>query len=88
MTKEEGGHRTPFVDNYCPQVFVRTIDVTVSLTHPEGTEDPNDKYVMPGDNVEMQYELTRDVALKDGQRFTIHEDDKTVGTGAITKVIE
>ncbi len=69
MTKEDGGHRTPFVDNYCPQVFVRTIDVTVSLTHPEGTEDPNDKYVMPGDNVEMQYELTRDVALEDGQRF-------------------
>ncbi|KAG1137193.1 hypothetical protein G6F37_011407 [Rhizopus arrhizus] len=79
MTKEEGGHRTPFVNNYCPQVFVRTTDVTVNLTHPEGTEDPNDKYVMPGDNVEMQCELTRDVALEDG---------KTVGTGVITKIIE
>ncbi|KAI9483297.1 MAG: hypothetical protein EXX96DRAFT_479331, partial [Benjaminiella poitrasii] len=53
-----------------------------------GTEDPNDKFVMPGDKVEMQCELTRDVAFEDGQCFTFHEDGKTVGTGVVTKVIE
>ncbi|KAG1492363.1 hypothetical protein G6F48_010650 [Rhizopus delemar] len=88
LTKEEGGHRTPFVNNYCPQIFVHTTNVTVSLTHPEGAEDPDDKFVMPGDNVEMQCELTHDVALEDGQHFTIHEGGKTVGTGVVTKIIE
>lgn len=88
LTKEEGGRHTPFVNNYRPQMFVRTTDVTVSLTHPEGTEDPDDKLIMPGDNVEMQCELVHDVALEDGQRFTIREGGKTVGTGVVTKVIE
>jgi elongation factor Tu len=88
LTKEEGGRHTPFVNNYRPQMFVRTTDVTVSLTHPEGTEDPDDKLIMPGDNVEMACELVHDVALEDGQRFTIREGGKTVGTGVVTKVIE
>ncbi|CAO3695868.1 unnamed protein product [Rhizopus stolonifer] len=88
LTKEEGGRHTPFVNNYRPQMFVRTTDVTVSLTHPEGTEDPEDKLIMPGDNVEMQCELVHDVALEEGQRFTIREGGKTVGTGIVTKVME
>ncbi|EIE85574.1 hypothetical protein RO3G_10284 [Rhizopus delemar RA 99-880] len=58
------------------------------LTHPEGIEDPDDKFVMPGDNVEMQCELTHDVAPEDSQSFIIHEGDKTVGTGVVNKVIE
>ncbi|KAI8093224.1 elongation factor Tu [Halteromyces radiatus] len=86
LTKDEGGRHTPFVNNYRPQMFVRTTDVTVSLTHPEGTEDPEDKLIMPGDNVEMQCELVHDVALEEGQRFTIREGGKTVGTGVVTKV--
>ncbi|KAG1164683.1 hypothetical protein G6F37_000072 [Rhizopus arrhizus] len=88
LTKEEGGRHTPFVNNYRPQMFIRTTDVTVSLTHPEGTEDPDDKLIMPGDNVEMQCELIHDVALEEGQRFTIREGGKTVGTGIVTKVQE
>ncbi|CAO3645237.1 unnamed protein product [Cunninghamella blakesleeana] len=88
LTKEEGGRHTPFVNNYRPQMFVRTTDVTVSLTHPEGTESPDDKLVMPGDNVEMQCELVHDVAIEEGQRFTIREGGKTVGTGVVTKLQE
>ncbi|CDH52927.1 elongation factor tu [Lichtheimia corymbifera JMRC:FSU:9682] len=88
LTKEEGGRHTPFVNNYRPQMFVRTTDVTVSLTHPEGTEDPDDKLIMPGDNVELQCELIHDVALEEGQRFTVREGGKTVGTGVVTKIIE
>ncbi|KAI9306429.1 elongation factor Tu [Cunninghamella echinulata] len=88
LTKDEGGRHTPFVNNYRPQMFVRTTDVTVSLTHPEGTEDPEDKLIMPGDNVEMQCELTHDIAIEDQQRFTIREGGKTVGTGVVTKILE
>ncbi|KAI9275949.1 elongation factor Tu [Phascolomyces articulosus] len=88
LTKEEGGRHTPFVNNYRPQMFVRTTDVTVSLTHPEGTEDPDDKLIMPGDNVELQCELIHDIALEEGQRFTVREGGKTVGTGVVTSIIE
>ncbi|ORY99264.1 elongation factor Tu [Syncephalastrum racemosum] len=88
LTKEEGGRHTPFVNNYRPQMFVRTTDVTVSLTHPEGTENPDEKLIMPGDNVEMQCELIHDVALEEGQRFTVREGGKTVGTGVVTTILE
>ncbi|KAI9476332.1 MAG: elongation factor Tu [Benjaminiella poitrasii] len=88
LTKEEGGRHTPFVNNYRPQMFVRTTDVTVSLTHPKSVENPDEKLIMPGDNVEMECELIHDVALEDGQRFTIREGGKTVGTGVVTKVLE
>lgn len=88
LTKEEGGRHTPFVNNYRPQMFVRTTDVTVSLQHPEGTENPEEKLIMPGDNVELQCELVHDVALEEGQRFTIREGGKTVGTGIVTKILE
>ncbi|KAI8072453.1 elongation factor Tu [Gongronella butleri] len=88
LTKDEGGRHTPFVNNYRPQMFIRTTDVTVSLSHPEGTEDADNKLVMPGDNVEMACELVHDIALEEGQRFTVREGGKTVGTGIVTKIVE
>ncbi|OZJ03227.1 Elongation factor Tu, mitochondrial [Bifiguratus adelaidae] len=88
LTKDEGGRHTPFVDNYRPQMFVRTTDVTVTLRHPEGTENPEEKMIMPGDNVELEGELVHDIALEEGQRFTIREGGKTVGTGVITQIKE
>ncbi|KAJ9082042.1 translation elongation factor Tu [Entomophthora muscae] len=86
LTKEEGGRHTPFVNNYRPQLFVRTTDVTAILRHPEGTPDAEDKMVMPGDNVEMDIELLHDIAIEAGLRFTIREGGKTVGTGVVTKI--
>ncbi|ORZ31859.1 tuf protein [Catenaria anguillulae PL171] len=84
LTKDEGGRHTPFTDNYRPQVFVRTCDVTATLKHPEDPEH----MVMPGDNVTLSVELVSDIALEEGQRFTIREGGKTVGTGVVTKIIE
>jgi elongation factor Tu len=83
LTKEEGGRHTPFVDNYKPQLYIRTTDVTAILRHPveEGQEPDPDKMVMPGDNVELDIELVHDVAVEEGMRFTIREGGKTVGTG-------
>ena len=77
MTKDEGGRYTPFMSNYRPQCFLRTADVTVALTWPEGVEDANEKMVMPGDNVEMVCSLVHDVALEVGSRFTLREANKT-----------
>ncbi|CCJ29008.1 unnamed protein product [Pneumocystis jirovecii] len=88
LTKEEGGRKTGFVNYYRPQMFARTSDVTVVLTHPEGTEDADSKMVMPGDNVELVCELIHDIALEEGMRFTIREGGKTVGTAIITKILE
>ncbi|CAM0139828.1 translation elongation factor Tu [Umbelopsis sp. WA50703] len=88
LTKEEGGRHTPFVDNYRPQMFVRTTDVTVTLKHPAGTENPEEKMIMPGDNVTMECELVHDIALEEGQRFTVREGGKTVGTGVISRIME
>lgn len=84
LTKEEGGRYTPFSNHYRPQLFIRTADVTVSLTHPEGTEE--DKMVMPGDNVELNGELVHEIALEVGSRFTLREGGRTVGTGIVTKI--
>ncbi|KDN39453.1 translation elongation factor Tu [Tilletiaria anomala UBC 951] len=86
LTKEEGGRYTPFTNNYRPQLFIRTSDVTVSLTHPPGTPDADEKMVMPGDNVELCGELVHDIALEVGSRFTLREGGKTVGTGVITTI--
>lgn len=86
LTKEEGGRSTPFQNNYRPQLFVRTSDVTVSLTHPDAA-DADEKLVMPGDNVTLLGELVHDVALEEGSRFTLREGGKTVGTGLITKLL-
>ncbi|KAJ1720109.1 translation elongation factor Tu [Coemansia erecta] len=90
LTKEEGGRHTPFSDNYRPQLFVRTCDVTAILTHKRGPngEDPENMLVMPGDNITMQCELLSEIAIEEGMRFTIREGGRTVGTGVVTELIE
>ncbi len=82
LTKEEGGRHTPFFNNYRPQFYVRTTDVTGSVQLLEGTE-----MVMPGDNVKVNIELIAPIALEDGTRFAIREGGRTVGAGVVTKVI-
>lgn len=82
LTKEEGGRHTPFFNNYRPQFYVRTTDVTGSITLPEGTE-----MVVPGDNLKINVELINPVALEEGTRFAIREGGKTVGSGVVTKII-
>ena len=83
LKKEEGGRHTPFFKGYKPQFYIRTTDVTGSVTLPEGTE-----MVMPGDTVKLSVELTVPVALEDQQRFAIREGGKTVGAGVVTAVTE
>ncbi len=83
LTKEEGGRHTPFFNNYRPQFYVRTTDVTGSITLPEGTE-----MVMPGDNVKITVALIAPVALEDGTRFAIREGGRTVGAGVVSKIIK
>ncbi|MBD3807617.1 MAG: elongation factor Tu, partial [Epsilonproteobacteria bacterium] len=82
LTKEEGGRHTPFFNNYRPQFYVRTTDVTGSVQLQEGTE-----MVMPGDNVKINVELISPIALEDGTRFAIREGGRTVGAGVVTKII-
>ncbi|KAF8898668.1 elongation factor Tu [Infundibulicybe gibba] len=88
LTKDEGGRYTPFMSNYRPQLFLRTADITVSLTFPDGTPDAAEKMVMPGDNVEMVCDLHFDVAAEVGSRFTLREGGRTIGTGIVTKVLD
>ncbi len=83
LSKEEGGRHTPFFNNYRPQFYVRTTDVTGSITLPEGTE-----MVMPGDNVKINVELITPVALDEGTRFAIREGGRTVGAGVVSKIIK
>ena len=83
LKKEEGGRHTPFMDNYRPQFYFRTTDVTGVIKLPEGTE-----MVMPGDNVDMTVELIQPVAMDEGLRFAIREGSRTVGAGRVTKVVE
>ena len=83
LTKDEGGRHTPFFNGYRPQFYLRTTDVTGVATLPEGVE-----MVMPGDNVEMVVELITPVALEKGLRFAIREGGRTVGSGAVTEIIE
>jgi elongation factor Tu len=83
LGKEEGGRHTPFFPGYRPQFYIRTTDVTGTITLPEGTE-----MVMPGDNVQMGVELITPVAIEDGLRFAIREGGRTVGAGAVTKITE
>jgi elongation factor Tu len=83
LTKEEGGRHTPFFNNYRPQFYVRTTDVTGSITLQEGTE-----MVMPGDNVKINVELINPVALELGTKFAIREGGRTVGAGVVTAIIE
>ena len=81
LAKEEGGRHTPFFSGYRPQFFVRTTDVTGSITLAEGTE-----MVMPGDNVEMGVQLGTPVAIEEGLRFAIREGGRTVGAGVVTSI--
>jgi len=83
LTKEEGGRHTPFFNNYRPQFYVRTTDVTGTITLPEGVE-----MVMPGDNVKINVELIAPIALEEGTRFAIREGGRTVGAGVVSKIIE
>ncbi len=83
LSKDEGGRHTPFFNNYRPQFFFRTTDVTGTIFLPEGTE-----MCMPGDNVEMSVELITPIAIEKGLRFAIREGGRTVGSGAVTEIIE
>jgi elongation factor Tu len=81
LSKEEGGRHTPFFNNYRPQFYVRTTDVTGSITLPEGTE-----MVMPGDNVKITVELINPIAMEVGTRFAIREGGRTVGAGVVSSI--
>jgi elongation factor Tu len=83
LTKEEGGRHTPFFNNYRPQFYFRTTDVTGFVTLPEGTE-----MVMPGDNVTMDVELITPIAMEEKLRFAIREGGRTVGAGVVAKIVE
>ncbi len=83
LSKEEGGRHTPFFNNYRPQFYFRTTDVTGVITLPEGVE-----MCMPGDNVEMSVELITPIAIEKGLRFAIREGGRTVGSGAVTEVAD
>jgi len=82
LKKEEGGRHTPFVNGYKPQFYIRTTDVTGEVTLPEGSE-----MVMPGDTMNIKVKLIAPIALEEKQRFAIREGGKTVGAGAVTKII-
>jgi elongation factor Tu len=83
LSKDEGGRHTPFFDNYRPQFYFRTTDVTGVVTLPSGTE-----MVMPGDNTEMTIALIQSIAMDEGLRFAIREGGRTVGAGRVTKILK
>ncbi len=83
LSKDEGGRHTPFFNNYRPQFYFRTTDVTGAITMPEGVE-----MVMPGDNIQMTVKLICPIAMEDGLRFAIREGGRTVGAGVVAKIIE
>ena len=83
LTKEEGGRHKPFFNNYRPQFYFRTTDVTGTITLPEGTE-----MVMPGDNITMTVQLGKPIAMDEGLRFAIREGGRTVGAGRVVKILK
>lgn len=83
LSKEEGGRHTPFVNNYRPQFYFRTTDVTGTIQLPEGVD-----MVMPGDNVEMTVELIAPIAVEQGTTFSIREGGRTVGAGNVTEIVK
>jgi elongation factor Tu len=83
LSKDEGGRHTPFFNNYRPQFYFRTTDVTGVVNLPEGTE-----MVMPGDNTEMKVDLIQPIAMEEGLRFAIREGGRTVGAGRVTKILK
>jgi elongation factor Tu len=82
LSKDEGGRHTPFFNGYRPQFYFRTTDVTGVITLQEGVE-----MVMPGDNTEMEVKLITPIGMEEGLRFAIREGGRTVGAGAISKII-
>lgn len=83
LKKEEGGRHKPFVSNYQPQMYIRTADVSATITLPEGKD-----FVMPGEDASFTIKLMFDIALETGLRFTLREGSRTVGTGVVTKIIK
>ncbi|HEV2068906.1 MAG TPA: elongation factor Tu [Acidimicrobiales bacterium] len=83
LTKEEGGRHKPFFNNYRPQFYFRTTDITGQITLPEGTE-----MIMPGDNIAINVELINPIAMDEGLRFAIREGGRTVGAGRVTKILK
>jgi elongation factor Tu len=83
LSKDEGGRHTPFFNNYRPQLYFRTTDVTGAISLPEGVE-----MVMPGDNIQMTVKLICPIAMEEGLRFAIREGGRTVGAGVVAKIIE
>ncbi|GAA3871993.1 elongation factor Tu [Streptomyces lacrimifluminis] len=83
LSKDEGGRHTPFFDNYRPQFYFRTTDVTGVVTLPKGTE-----MVMPGDNTTMRVQLVQPIAMEEGLKFAIREGGRTVGAGQVTKIVK
>ncbi len=83
LSKDEGGRHTPFFDNYRPQFYFRTTDVTGVVTLPKGTE-----MVMPGDNTTMRVQLVQPIAMEEGLKFAIREGGRTVGAGQVTKILK
>jgi len=83
LSKDEGGRHTPFFNNYRPQFYFRTTDVTGVVTLPSGTE-----MVMPGDNTTMDVKLIQPIAMEEGLQFAIREGGRTVGAGQVTKIVK
>ena len=83
LSRDEGGRHTPFFTGYKPQFYIRTSDITGSISLPEGVE-----MVMPGDNIDMDIELISATALEEQMRFAIREGGRTVGSGVITEVLD
>ena len=83
LSKDEGGRHTPFMNNYRPQFYFRTTDVTGACELPSGTE-----MVMPGDNIKMVVSLIAPIAMDEGLKFAIREGGRTVGAGVVSKIVE
>jgi len=83
LSKDEGGRHTPFFNEYRPQFYFRTTDVTGNVTLPTGVE-----MVMPGDNVSVEVKVIKPIAMEKGQRFAIREGGRTIGAGRVSEVIE
>jgi elongation factor Tu len=83
LSKDEGGRHTPFFNGYRPQFYFRTTDVTGSIQLPQGVE-----MVMPGDNITMDVELHKEIAMEKELRFAIREGGRTVGAGVVTQIVE
>ena len=87
LKKEEGGRHTPFFKNYRPQFYVRTTDVTGTITDYTSDEGSSIEMVMPGDRIKMTVELINPIAIEQGMRFAIREGGRTIGSGVVSKIL-